>query len=118
MDSQWKSASISTFPAALPDKVSRGGRGEKETRPGKLETERSFGGVHSWKGLREGREGWFLETVAYNQVSARDSGGGNIECQIFILIPISLSLIFILFSLYLSQMFRTLIRFNTNYNRS
>lgn len=73
MDLQWKSASISTFPAALPDKVSLGGgegRGEKETRPGKLDTERSFGGVHSWKGLREGveGEGWFLEAVAYKQV--------------------------------------------------
>lgn len=30
VDSQWKSASISTFPAALPDKVSPGEGGEKK----------------------------------------------------------------------------------------
>lgn len=73
-----KSASISTFPAALPDKVSPGEkeggggeRGGKETRPGKLETERSFGGVHSWKGWEGREEWWFLEAVAYKQVSER-----------------------------------------------
>lgn len=66
----------------------------------------------------EGGEGRVISRDRCLQPSIRDSGGGNIECQIFILIPISLSLIFILFSLYLSQMFRTLIRFNNNYNRS
>lgn len=123
VDLQWKSASISTFPAALPDKVSLGGgegRGEKETRPGKLDTERSFGGVHSWKGLREEeREKGGFSRPLLTSKCIRDSGG---RCRMpdlpstFILISLSLILIILsLFPSYLS-LSNALIRFNCNYN--
>lgn len=73
-------------------------------------------------------EGWFLEAVAYKQVSEIAEGKYRMPPDLpstFILIPISLSLILSSLCLFLSLSFSSVrflyaysLRFNCNYNRS